>query len=459
MFRPTIPIGVWWRRRLRAESVPMSTTARSRKGLRTPTRAWRTFAALALVASSASLTMSLDRDDAMANTPKAPAVPPKAQAMLPNQVAYQPVTFKDLPGWAEDDHARAFKAFLLSCERLRIQATAKPSTKRVPPPLDLLRACDVALLLQSPTAKPVTKAVAKAFFEREFTPHTVVHSGQAGLLTGYYEPVLDGARVADKTFSVPVHKRPQELVNLVDETERGAKSNNLTHARQTDKGPVPFATRAEIDQGALAGKGLELLYLADPVDKFFMQIQGSGRIRLPDGTMIRVAYAGKNGHPYTSVGRYLIDQSIIGADRMTLDALGQWLRADGKRGRDVMWQNKSYVFFRELVGEEAGGPVGALDIRLTDGRSLAVDAGFHALGLPIHVSSPTLSHATKSGGFHRLMIAQDVGSAIKGPERGDIYFGSGLAAGKLAGVTKQPGKFYVLLPKAAAPLNPAKPAR
>jgi membrane-bound lytic murein transglycosylase A len=166
--------------------------------------------------------------------------------------------------------------------------------------------------------------------------------------------------------------------------------------------------------------------------------------------MVRVTYNGKNGHPYTSIGRYLIDAGLFPADQMSLDALKVWLKADADRGRDVMRQNKSYVFFRELEGEEADSPLGTQDIPLSDGRSLAVDTLFHAIGTPVFVSAPTLTHATPSGGFARLMIAQDVGSAIRGPERGDIYFGSGDEAGRLAGITKHPGSYFVLLPRQTA---------
>ncbi|MEQ1713598.1 MAG: MltA domain-containing protein, partial [Hyphomicrobium sp.] len=217
---------------------------------------------------------------------------------------------------------------------------------------------------------------------------------------------------------------------------------------------APYPTRQEIDEGALAGKGLELLYLADPVDVFFMQVQGSGRIELPDGSMVRVTYDGKNGHPYTSVGRHLIDTGAFAAEQVSLQSLEKWLKSEPARGRTAMWHNKSYVFFRELSGSQAAGPLGAMSIPLTEGRSLAVDTGFHQLGLPVWVSSPKLTHATRAGGFHRLMIAQDVGSAIRGAERGDIYFGSGEAAGRLAGVTKHPANFVVLLPKPRPSLVP-----
>jgi membrane-bound lytic murein transglycosylase A len=359
---------------------------------------------------------------------------------------FKPVPFSDLPGWEADDHAAAFAAFLKSCARITAAARAGNKAGKVAIPPELLAICADAARLPGAVGD---RAGAKAFFEARFQPHAVVHKGSAGLLTGYYEPVLDGSRKQDARFKTPIYKRPPDLVNLVEEAQRGAKGAVLTHARRTDKGNVPFATRAEIDGGALAGKGLELLYMTDAVDVFFMQVQGSGRIKLPDGTKIRVHYDGKNGHPYTSIGRYLIDKGLLAADKLSLAALQKWLRADPVRATQVMHQNASYVFFRELKGAEAEHVLGVLEIPLTPGRSLAVDAGVHALGSPVYVSAPKLTHATPGKPFQRLMIAQDVGSAIKGPERGDIYFGSGDAAGALAGITKHPGKFHVLLPRTA----------
>jgi membrane-bound lytic murein transglycosylase A len=312
---------------------------------------------------------------------------------------------------------------------------------------DLLAACAEA----EKAGARVTRAAARAFFERRFVPHRVVHKADQGLLTGYYEPIVEGARAPDKRFATPLYRRPADLVNLVDETQRGAVGNAFTHARQTLAGLVPFPSRAAIDSGALKDKGLELLYLADPVDVFFLQIQGSGRVRLRDGSIIRVQYDGKNGHPYRSIGKYLIDNGIIDAARMSMQALGNWLRSDPVRGRTVMWQNPSYVFFRELKKEESEAPLGAHEIPLIVGRSVAVDASVHAIGAPIYVSSAKLTHAGSATGFHRLMVAHDVGSAIKGPERGDIFFGSGDQAGRIAGVTRHPGRFYVLVAQPAAP--------
>jgi membrane-bound lytic murein transglycosylase A len=172
--------------------------------------------------------------------------------------------------------------------------------------------------------------------------------------------------------------------------------------------------------------------------------------------VVRLHYDGKNGHPYTSIGRYLIEKGLLAADKVSMGALGRWLRDDPERAKSVMWQNASYVFFRELKGDEAKSPMGAMNTALTPGRSLAVDAAHHALGTPIYVSAEGMTHVDK-GGFRRLMIAQDVGSAIKGPERGDIYFGSGDAAGRLAGVTKHPGRFIVLVPNDPAQRAAAEP--
>jgi membrane-bound lytic murein transglycosylase A len=363
-------------------------------------------------------------------------------------VSFEPVTFADLPGWETDDHLAAFKAFRVSCPRLKAAARAGNRAGAIALPPALLAICDAAAALP----EPVTRAAARTFFEGAFQPHRVVHAANQGLLTGYYEPVLEGSRTKDDKFSTPIYRRPADLVNLVHEAERGAKANQLTHARKTATGTEPYSTRAEIEAGALNGQNLEFLYLADAVETFFMHIQGSGRIRLTDGSMVRVHYDGKNGHPYTSIGRYLIDNNILAADKITMQALGRWLRSDPDRGRHVMQQNASFVFFRELQGDEAQGPLGVLSIPLVAGRSLAVDAGTHAIGTPVYVSSPALTHAsrTKKDGFHRLMIAHDVGSAIRGPERGDIYFGSGDKAGKLAGITKHPGRFFVLLPRSEA---------
>lgn len=366
--------------------------------------------------------------------------------MQTNAVTFEPIAFSDVEGWAGDDHLAAWKAFLASCAPVLASNSGSPRTNAPASRRDLIAVCKRALSDGGRRAVK-TRDDARRFFETYFRPNRIKASGKpAGLLTGYYEPLIAGSRTPTAEFSVPIYRRPPDLVNIVAESERGAKSASATHMRKTSAGLKPFLTRAEIEQGGLTGQGLELMYFRDPIDVFFMQVQGSARVKLPDGEKVRIAYDGKNGYPYTSIGRVLIDQGEMSADAMSLQALKRWLRVNGDRAKAIMWKNQSYVFFRELSGDGATGPIGANNIPLQPRRSLAVDTSYHALGTPIFVDAPAITHATKTGAFRRLMIAHDVGSAIKGAERGDIYFGSGDEAGRLAGITKQPGRFIVLLP-------------
>jgi membrane-bound lytic murein transglycosylase A len=352
-----------------------------------------------------------------------------------------PMGFPELEGWASDDHLAALKAFLISCDRVLFLSKERANSGRPPPSAALVQACQNAKKL----SPGVDREGARAFFEANFSPFAVVHRGKPGLLTGYYEPVLEGSRTQQGRFQVPIYKRPPELVTLIEET-KGGKAGTMTHGRRTEKGVEAYFSRAEIEQGALKGRNLELAYLADPIDAFFMQIQGSARIQLSDGTQMRVGYDGKNGHPYASIGRRLIELGVLTAEQVSLSSLRAWLGADRERGRQAMWHNPSYIFFREMGDSNDGGPLGALGAPLSPGRSIAIDPGYHPLGTPIFVTAHGMGHVEKSGTFSRLMIAQDVGSAIKGPERGDLYFGTGEAAGKLAGVTRHKGHFAVLVP-------------
>lgn len=377
---------------------------------------------------------------------------------------YQPVAFANLPGWNQDDHLAAFKAFLKSCERVVLNGRERTAGNGKVQSASAALAVACAEGLKS-AAEITSKETARAFFERNFTPSAVVNKTRPGLVTGYYEPLLHGSRKPQGPYQTPIYKRPPDLVTVIPETHRGAvKAGTFTHMRKTETGGTePYFTRAQIDQGALKGKGLELLYFKDPVEVFFMQIQGSGRVKLTDGTLVRVQYDGKNGYPYSSIGRYLIEKALLAADRVSMGTLIAWLKADLERAKPVLWHNQSYVFFREIkAGEDAGAPLGAMNVPLTSGRSLAFDPAYHLLGTPVYVSAPTMKHVPDAVPFNRLMVGQDVGSAIKGPERGDVFFGSGDAAGKIAGSTKHAARFYVLVPngvpstKAAA--SPAKAA-
>jgi len=356
----------------------------------------------------------------------------------------KPIGFSSLAGWSGDDHAAAFRAFRKSCQKLDKQASAaNGKNSRLDPAL--LDACRRALAL----GPKVSRAAARDFFEQAFTPHEITAPRPDGLLTSYFEPVLEGSRKPGNGFEVPIYRRPDDLMLLSPSSQRGTRNAQMTAMRKTSNGSEPYPTRQDIEQGALKGRGLEILYLKDHVDAYIMHIQGSARIRLGDGQKVRIGFAAKNGYPYTSIGKALIDQGEIDAAKMSMQRMKAWLRANPEKAKRVMWKNRSFIFFRELdegVGDD--GPIGAQGVSLSAGRSLAVDTGFHSLGTPIWVKVPGLAVGGKS--YARLMIAQDVGSAIQGPERGDIYWGSGVKAGRAAGKIKYPGSFVVLVPNTRA---------
>jgi membrane-bound lytic murein transglycosylase A len=344
-------------------------------------------------------------------------------------------SFDDIEGWDDDDQSQAFEALLRSCRNSKVLAATAP--------------CIEAMSLSSKAR--VGREEARAFFEKYYTPYEVGKEGKPGLLTGYYEPEVEGSRERSDKFQVAVYKRPDDLVAIKADELRGALNDELTAMRKTDDELVPYYTREEIDKGALEGRDLEIVYLADPVELFFMQVQGSGRVRLPDGSIVRLGYAGKNGHPYTSIGKLLVERGEGKPGKMSMQAVKAWLREDPERAKKLMWENGSYVFFEERKDADAElGPVGAQGVALTPGRSIAVDPSYHALGTPVFVVAAAELKEEDGTPFERLMIAQDVGSAISGPERGDIFFGSGEEAGERAGTTLVPGDFIVLKPKDAA---------
>jgi membrane-bound lytic murein transglycosylase A len=291
----------------------------------------------------------------------------------------QTLTFADLPGWAVDDHAAALSVYL----------AGRPDGWPVPAP----------------------GQDSRVFLETNFVP-TLITDANPPLFTGYFEPELDGSLTRSARYCHALYRLPP--------------------------GTPPFPPRSDIESGALAGQGLELVWVDDPVALYFLHVQGSGRIRLTDGGTLRVGYAGRNGHGYQSLGRLLVARGDIPADRISADALMDWLRADPVRGQAAMDLNPSYIFFRPLDLNPDQGPLGAQQVPLTPLRSCAVDPAHHALGTPMWVE--TTGHA-------RLMIAQDVGGAIKGAQRADLYFGTGADAGLAAGRLAAPGRLLALLPK------------
>lgn len=288
---------------------------------------------------------------------------------------------------------------------------------------------------------------AREFFESYFTPRYRPDSRGQGFVTGYYEPVVRGARERTARYRVPVYGLPDDLVLLSPDLYRALHNNEISARRNCGGELNDYFTRAEIENGALEGRGLELLYLEDWIELFYMQVQGSGLVELDDGGRVRLSFAGKNGYPYTSIGRLLVERGEIAPNAIDMERVKAWLRADPKRGRSLMQENRSYVFFRVLSDEKGShGPQGAEGVPLTPGRSLAIDPTYTPLGCPIYVVAEDL--VTETGApFRRLMIGQDVGSAIRGPERGDIFWGTGEAAGAHAGTTRHAADFIFLLPK------------
>jgi membrane-bound lytic murein transglycosylase A len=281
------------------------------------------------------------------------------------------------------------------------------------------------------------------FIEARFEPFSV----GPGIMTGYYEPVLRGALEPDEAFRTPLYARPPDLV------EAPVNGNPLRRrfGMMRDGRMEPFFDRAAIDDGALSGRGLELVWVDDPTDAFFLHIQGSGRVVLPGGELLRVGYAGQNGRPYVSIGRVLIDRGDIARDQMSMQALRGWFAAAGHgRTVEVFRANPSYVFFRLVEGLTPDqGPIGAMGVPLTPQRSVAVDRAFIPLGLPmwVQVRDPTARRDTPPEG--RLVVAQDTGGAIRGPARTDFFWGWGHEAGERAGRLREENEVFVLLPRPA----------
>ncbi|MEO1280397.1 MAG: MltA domain-containing protein [Pseudomonadota bacterium] len=362
-----------------------------------------------------------------------------------------------LQGWTSDSLSGAIEAFTAVPADLLIDSWRKHPRLQA---LDAQIIVNTArtLLARASSIDPHDTAGIRNYFENCFTAQSGsadLDNGGSGLVTGYFDPLLKADRHPSDAFPVPLYARPSDLINLVDEDQRATGPTAFTHARRTKSGSEPFSTRAEIEAGALNGQGLELCYLADPVDAFFLHVQGSGKVIYPDGESARLTYYGKNGHPYTSIGAELIAQGDIEAADMTLDRLAHWLRSHPAAAREIMQRNQSYVFFKFLDPNVEDTAHGVLDTPLHPLRSLAVDTQFHVLGLPVFVAAPSLAAQSSSqqkpsqnapAGFSRLMFAHDVGSAIKGRHRGDIYFGSGDEAGRRAGATKHSATLTPLLP-------------
>jgi membrane-bound lytic murein transglycosylase A len=360
----------------------------------------------------------------------------------------QPLDFSDLAGFGEDDLGPALAAFQRSAAAL-VDGSA-PLRAGVPPSPALLAAAAAATRLGE-----VSSEAARAFFTAHFRPHRIV-AGPA-FFTGYFEPVVEGSLTRSAEFASPILSRPADLVTLPTDQPLSGPDGPLQAALGLpDGGLAPCPDRAAIEAGALDGRAMPVVWLRDPVEVFIIQVQGSARVRLTDGRMLRLSYAGRNGWPYTSIGRILVEEAHIQAAEMSLARLKEWIREHGQEigqaGRALMQRNRSYVFFEaEEISRDAPGPTGGQGVSLTPWRSLAVDRAIWAYGLPFWIDADLPWHEPTPTPFRRLMVAQDTGSAIVGPKRADIYVGSGHEAGRIAGGFRHRGEVVLLLPTGDAP--------
>ncbi|WP_417687248.1 murein transglycosylase A [Roseibium sp.] len=346
-------------------------------------------------------------------------------------------SFDKISGWNTDDHASALTAFVRVCRQAPQVFKKKP--------LDLSSARVRELCARGEAALGRGNEDARSFFESEFTPH---HFSSSGFLTGYFEPELPASRIKTDDFATPLLKAPEGLVAITDRNRPDGWANELSHGRLTDKGLVPLPDRPAIMDGALQKEELEFVYLADPIDAFFVHVQGSARLKLDDGSVMRVGYAGKTGHPYTSIARVLVNRGEGRPEDLTASGLRKWLQDNPDKRDDLFRENRSFIFFREVqLDDPQDGPVGSVGIPLVAGRSLAVDPTHIPYGAPVFVSADISGISDNPISFPRLVIADDTGSAIRGAARGDLFAGSGAEAGRIAGELRHGARMTVLLPR------------
>ncbi len=329
------------------------------------------------------------------------------------------VEFKDLDSWPQDNHKAALQAFLHSCNKF----AKMPQNRLIGGQIaditfgDFRDVCEIANVV-----KTMSNAQAKNFFENWFRPFLVENrkGDEDGLFTGYYEASLNGSKIKDETYKYPIYALPKDI-----------------------EGDTPYFSRKEIEEGALKGKNLELLYVDDKVDLFFMHIQGSGRVKMQDGSIVRLGFAGRNNLPFTAIANYMAQEGYLDRSNLNSATARTWLKANPEKADEVMNVNSAFIFFRIIDGEYV---IGGQGVPLTAERSLAVDSDLIPYGLPIYLQTKLKNADKSTSPYNRLMIAQDTGSAIKGTVRGDIFFGNGNEAQEKAFYMASKGKYYILLP-------------
>ena len=373
---------------------------------------------------------------ACASTPQETASP---VTLAPPKLT--PVPYADLPGWGADEFDGLSAAYQKSCDRL---SKAPPEKSMGADPrwgeyAPWQNACRAFSSVNKESPDDI-----RTFFETNFIPHEVAgEKGTEGLFTGYYESSLQGSRTRHDEYQTPLRARPDDLV-MVDLGQFREELKGQRIAGRVIEGNLkPYETHAEINAGKLPpAQDKPLVWVDDPADAFFVQVQGSGLVELDDGTLMRVGYAGQNGHPYYAVGRELVKRGVMKKDEVSMQSIRGWMEKNPGEARSLMETNPSYVFFQETKGE---GPVGGEGVALTPERSLAVDRSLLAYGMPVWLSAAPPSEGEPE--INRLMIAQDTGGAIRGAVRGDVFWGHGPAAEARAGVMKSKGRYWILLPK------------
>lgn len=360
--------------------------------------------------------------------PPQPPAPPAPQPALPTPAqawpTLKPANWPAVPGWNDDAVAEAWPALLAGCRALKRQSAWQ------------------AVCADAAALPPPDDNTARAFFQARFRPWQATQEDGAedGLVTGYYEPLLKGDRVRTEKARHPLYAVPSDLVSVELAGLYPELKNLRLRGKLVGNKLVPYAARRDIEAPGFPGK--PIAWADDPVDLFFLQIQGSGRIQLPDGTQLRVGYADQNGHPYVSIGKLLVERGELRPEEASMQGIKNWGAKNPDKLPDLLAANPSYVFFRELP-DSLGGPLGALGVPLTGGRSIAIDPRYIPLGAPVFLAT---TQPNSTAPLHRLVLAQDTGGAIRGGVRADFFWGFGDAAGELAGRMKQRGRMWVLLP-------------
>lgn len=367
---------------------------------------------------------------AACQTPTPPTKPqPQPQK---TQVNYKLLNYSALPGWEQDDLTQAWPAFQASCKALKKKA-------------DWKELCSIADSVDANNGPAI-----RHFFEAFFDPYQVINADgtESGLITGYYEPLLTGARQRGGPYQTPLYQAPSDLLTIDMAGVYPQLKDLRLRGRVVGNKVVPYPSRAELVQSNML-QGQEICWVDDPVDAFFLQVQGSGRVFLPDThETIRVAYADQNGRPYKSIGRYLVDRGELKLEQASAQSIKKWIAKNPARENEVFNANPSYVFFKEeKITDSNEGPKGALGVPLVGKRSVAIDPKFIPLGVPLFINTTEPNSNTP---LKRLMMAQDTGGAIRGAVRADFFWGFGKQAGEMAGRMKQSGMLWVLWPKLAS---------